>query len=152
MSNAAALRPEGGKQSGETSAQRRRERPNPGRLPAGCRRFCAGRGRNTGPVAQKGCRPLPKNPPKSPKDPGNRPAPGKNALRQRARLWQGRLPSPVPDGLKRHPISFDHPRQNGRTNAPKRKRMKHFSFSFGKKEKNSFGKPPVSVYFIQHIC
>jgi len=29
--------------------------------------------------------------------------------------------------------------------------MKHFSFSFGKKEKNSFRKPPVSVYFIQHI-
>lgn len=156
MSNAAALRPEGGKQSGETSAQRRRERPNPGRLPAGCRRFCAGRGRNTVPVAQKGRRPPPK---KSPKDPGNRPAPGKNALRQRARLWQGRLPrtksrlpSPGPDGLKRHPISFDHPRRNGRTNAPKRKMMKHFSFSFGKKEKNSFGKPPVSVYFIQHIC
>lgn len=98
-------------------------------------------------------------PKKSPKDPGKRPAPGKKALRQRARLWQGRLPrtksrlpSPGPDGLKRHPISFDHPRRNGRTNAPKRKRMKHFSFSFGKKEKNSFGKPPVSVYFIQHIC
>ena len=59
---------------------------------------------------------------------------------------------PGPDGPKRHPISFDHPRRNGRTNAPKRKRMKHFSFSFGKKEKNSFRKPPVSVYFIQHIC
>ena len=44
MSNAAALRPEGGKQSGETSAQRRRERPNPGRLPAKRRRFRAGRG------------------------------------------------------------------------------------------------------------
>lgn len=148
MSNAAALRPEGGKQSGETSAQRRRERPNPGRLPAGCRRFCAGRGRNTGPVAQKGRRPPPKIPPR-PREQASR---GKNALRQRARLWQGRLPSPGPDGLKRHPISFDHPRRNGRTNAPKRKRMKHFSFSFGKKEKNSFGKPPVSVYFIQHIC
>lgn len=100
--------------------------------------------------------PAPKNPPKTP---GKGQPRGKNALRQRARLWQGRLPrtnsrlpSPGPDGLKRHPISFDHPRRNGRTNAPKRKRMKHFSFSFGKKEKNSFGKPPVSVYFIQHIC
>lgn len=99
---------------------------------------------------------IPQNPPKTP---GKGQPRGKNALRQRARLWQGRLPrtksrlpSPGPDVLKRHPISFDHPRQNGRTNAPKRKRMKHFSFSFGKKEKNSFGKPPVSVYFIQHIC
>ena len=100
--------------------------------------------------------PAPKNPPKTP---GTGQPRGKNALRQRARLWQcrlprtkSRLPSPGPDGLKRHPISFDHPRRNGRTNAPKRKRMKHFSFSFGKKEKNSFGKPPVSVYFIQYIC
>ena len=57
MSNAAALRPEGGKQSGETSAQRRRE----------CRRFCAGRGRNTGPVAQKGRRP-PKKIPQRPRE------------------------------------------------------------------------------------
>ena len=72
MSNAAALRPEGGKQSGETSAQRRRERPNPGRLPAGCRRFCAGRGRNTGPVAQKGRRP----PQKIPQRPREKASPG----------------------------------------------------------------------------
>lgn len=98
----------------------------------------------------------PKNPRKAPPQ-KVRPR-RKNALRQRARLWQGRLPrtksrlpSHGPDGLKRHPISFDHPRRNGRTNAPKRKRMKHFSFSFGKKEKNSFRKPPVSVYFIQRI-
>ena len=72
MSNAAALRPEGGKQSGETSAQRRRERPNPGRLPAKRRRFCAGRGRNTGPVAQKGRRP----PPKIPQRPREKASPG----------------------------------------------------------------------------
>ena len=71
MSNAAALRPEGGKQSGETSAQRRRERPNPGRLPAGCRRFCAGRGRNTGPVAQKGRRP-PQKIPQRPREKASR--------------------------------------------------------------------------------
>ena len=105
----------------------------------------------------------PQNPPKipqrPPKTPGKGQPRGKNAPRQRVRLWQCRLPrtksrppSPGPDGPKRHPISFDHPRRNGRTNAPKRKRMKHFSFSFGKKEKNSFRKPPVSVYFIQHIC
>ena len=143
MSNAAALRPEGGKQSGETSAQRRRERPNPGLLPAKRRRFCAGRGHKTRAMAAKG-RGLP---------------PEKNGPRRCACPLQGRsprtksrLPSHGPDGLKRHPISFDHPRRNGRTNAPKRKRMKHFSFSFGKKEKNSFRKPPVSVYFIQHIC
>ena len=72
MSNAAALRPEGGKQSGETSAQRRRERLNPGRIPAGCRRFCAGRGRNTGPVAQKGRRP----PQKIPQRPREQAGPG----------------------------------------------------------------------------
>lgn len=148
MSNAAALRPEGGKQSGETSAQRRRERPNPGRLPAGCRRFCAGRGRNTGPVAQKGRRP----PPKIPQRPREQASPGEKRPPE-ARPPLAVPPAvPGPDGLKRHPISFDHPRRNGRTNAPKRKRMKHFSFSFGKKEKNSFGKPPVSVYFIQYIC
>ena len=94
MSNAAALRPEGGKQSGETSAQRRRERPNPGRLPAGCRRFCAGRGETPARRPKK----VAARPQKSPKDPGKRPAPGKNALRQRARLWQGRLPSPAPMG------------------------------------------------------
>ena len=103
MSNAAALRPEGGKQSGETSAQRRRERPNPGRLPAGCRRFCAGRGRNTGPVAQKGRRPPPKNPPKTP---GKGQPRGKNALRQRARLWQCRLPPLAPMSWKDIPPLF----------------------------------------------
>lgn len=98
-------------------------------------------------------------PQKSPKDPGKRPAPGKKRP-PAARPPLAGPPAPHkkppavprPRWAERHPISFDHPRRNGRTNAPKRKRMKHFSFSFGKKEKNSFGKPPVSVYFIQHIC
>lgn len=94
MSNAAALRPEGGKQSGETSAQRRRERPNPGRLPAKRRQFRAGRGHKTRAMAAKG-RGLP---------------PEKNGPRRCACPLQGRSP--------RKKAAFRPPAPMGRKDIP----------------------------------